>query len=80
MEVPDKITIRDQADFLVNIDEVALVVNEIIDYLEVHTIPKEKKSWAYTFLGDTANIRCDENIKHVMIFQGDKSYKFSMPE
>ena len=54
-------------------------MNEIIDYLETHTSKEEIKSWAYTFFGDTANIRCDENIKTVMVFRGDESWEFTIP-
>ncbi len=54
--------------------------NELVEYVGSHYEIKEIKSWAYTFLGDSANIRCGEEIKVVNIFQGDKRYEFTIPK
>lgn len=71
-ELPEKLFSYDEVS-------VGLKINEIIDYLASHTLPEETKQWAYTFLGDTANIRCDQHIKHVMVFRGGKQWKFTIP-
>jgi hypothetical protein len=64
------------------LQDVATKCNQIIDYLQCHTLPQEIKSWAYTFLGDTANIRCGNEIKHVTVFrrEGREMFKFTLPD
>ena len=80
MELPEKFEV-DQVKGFSNytVPSVVAKLNQLIDYLEEHPRSEEVVSWAYTFLGDTANIRCDEDIKTVMVFRGDKSYQFDIP-
>jgi len=80
-ELPDKFEVHPQRGFaLYTIPEVVAKVNGILDYLDTHTSKEEIQSWAYTFLGDRANIRCDEDIKTVMVFRGDECFEFTLPE
>lgn len=80
MELPQKYNHIRSQDVMGDIEGLSEKVNEIIDYLDTHTSKEEIKSWAYTFIGNTANIRCGEEIKKVNIFQGNKRYEFTIPE
>ena len=79
MELPDKYHHIRSQDIMGDIEGLSEKVNEVIDYLGTHTSKEEIKSWAYTFIGDTANIRCDKYIKKVMVFRGDESWEFTIP-
>jgi hypothetical protein len=80
MERPDKFKVDEKLGFSVYTPpEIVAKINQIIDFLETATIKNEVKSFAYTFLGHTANIRCGEEIKTVNVFRGDERFEFTLP-